>query len=62
MNYLLYVDDSLNIAMIQVSLGLRCLRIFWMFILYFDFIPCCLPEVAHRMMIGYNLKYSKVIE
>ena len=28
----------------------------------FDFIPCCLLEVAHRVMIGYNLRYSKVIE
>ena len=33
-----------------------------MLILYFDFIPCCFPEVAHRVMIGYNLRYSKVIE
>ena len=34
----------------------------WMLILYFDFIPYCFPEVAHRVMIGYSLRYSKVIE
>ena len=33
-----------------------------MLIIYFDFIPCCLLEDAHRVMIGYNLRYSKVIE
>ena len=33
-----------------------------MLIPYFDFIPCCLPEVAHRMMIRYSLGYLKVIE
>ena len=33
-----------------------------MLILYLDFIPCCLSEVAHRVMIGYNLRCSKVIE
>ena len=62
MDYLLYVDDCLIIAMVQVSLNLRYLRISWMLILYLDFIPCCLSEVAHRVMIAYNLRYSKVIE
>ena len=33
-----------------------------MLILYFDFIPCCLPKVAHMVMIGCSLRYSKVIE
>ena len=33
-----------------------------MLILYFDFIPCCLPEVTNRVMIGCNLRCSKVIE
>ena len=33
-----------------------------MLILYFDFIPCYLLEVTYRVMIGYNLRYSKVIE
>ena len=33
-----------------------------MLILYFDFTPCCLLEVTHRVMIGYNLRHSKVIE
>ena len=28
----------------------------------FDFIPCRLPEVAHRVMIGYNVRHSKIIE
>ena len=49
MDYLLYVDDSLIIAMVQVSLDLRCSRISWMLIMYFDFIPCYLPEVAHKV-------------
>ena len=62
MDYLLYVDGSLIIVMVQASLDLRCSRISWMLILYFDFIPCCLPEVAHRVMIGYSLRYSKVIK
>ena len=62
MDYLLYVDDCLIIAMVQVSLYLRCSRISWMLIMYFEFIPCYLSEVAHRVMIGYNLRYSKVIE
>ena len=46
MNYLFTVDDSLIITMVQVSLDLRCSRISWMLILYFDFIHCCLPEIA----------------
>ena len=62
MDYLLNVDDSLIIAMVQVSLDLRCSRIPWMLILYFEFIPCYLLEVTHRVMIGSNLSYSKVIE
>ena len=56
------VDDSLNIAIMQVSLDLRCSRISWILILCFDFIPCYLSEVAHRVIFGYNLRYSKVIE
>ena len=60
--HLLYVDDSLIIAMVQVFLDLRCLRIYWMMILYFDFIPCSLSEVAFGVMIGYNFRYLKVIE
>ena len=62
MDYLLYIDDCLIIAMVHVSLHLRCSMIFWMLILYFDFIPCYLFEVAHRVIIGYILRYSKVIE
>ena len=62
MNYLLYVDDNLVKAMVQVSLDLRCSRISWMLIMYFDLIPCFLSEVTHRVMIGYNMWYSKVIE
>ena len=62
MDYLLSVDASLTIEMVQVSLDLRCLRISLMTILCFKFIPYCLPKVAHRVMIGYNLRYSKVIE
>ena len=62
MIYLLYVDDSLIIAMMQVYLDMRCSRISWMLILYLDFIPCCLPEVAHRVMIGYILRCLKLIE
>ena len=61
MNYLYYVDDFPIIAMVQISLNLRCSRISWMLILYFDFIPCCLSNVAHRVMIGYRLRYSKVV-
>ena len=32
-----------------------------MLIMCFDFIPCCLSEVAHRVMIGYSLRCLKVI-
>ena len=62
MNYLFYVDDCLIIGMVHVSLDLRYSRISWMLILYLDFIPCCLPEVTHRVMIKYNLRCSKVVE
>ena len=44
-NYL-NVDDCLIIAMVHVSLDLRCSRISWMLILYFDLDLCCLLEVA----------------
>ena len=33
-----------------------------MMILYFDLDPCCLLEVAIKVMVGYSLKYLKVIE
>ena len=33
-----------------------------MLIIYLDLIPYCLSEVAHRVMIGYNLRYLKVNE
>ena len=33
-----------------------------MLIMYLDFIRCCLSEVTHRVMIGYNLRCLKVIE
>ena len=62
MDYLLYVVDCLIISMVQVSLDLRCSKISWMMIMYFDFIHCCLSKVAHRVMIGYNLRYLKLIE
>ena len=62
MEYLLNVDDSLTIAMVQVSLDLKYSRISWILILYLDFIPCCLPKVAHRVIIGYNMWCSKMIE
>ena len=62
MDYLLYVDDCLIIAMVQVSLDLRYLRISWILIMYLYFIPCYLLKVAHRVMIGYNLRCLKVIE
>ena len=61
MNYLLYVDDCPIIAMVQVSLDLRCLRISWMLILYLDFTSYCLSEIAHRVMIRYNLRYLTII-
>ena len=38
----LNVDDCLIIAMVQVSLDLRCSRISQMLILYFDLNPRCL--------------------
>ena len=62
MDYLFYVDDCLIIEMVQLSLHLKFSSISWMLILYFDFIPCCLLEVAHRVMIGYNLRCLKVID
>ena len=62
MDYLLYEDDCLIIAMVQVSLNLRYSRISWMLIFYIDFIPYYLSEVTHRVMIGYSLGCSKVIE
>ena len=62
MDYLLNVDDSPIIEMVQVSLDLRCSRISWMLFIHLDFIPCCLPKVTHMVMIGYNLRCSKVIE
>ena len=34
----------------------------WILILYFDSIPVASREVARRVMIGYSLRYSKVIE
>ena len=62
MDYLLYVDDCLITTMVQVSLDLRYSRISWTLILYLDFIPCCLLEVAHRVLIEYRLRCSNVIE
>ena len=62
MDYLLNVDDNLIIAMVQVSLNLRCSRISWILILYFDFIPCYLSKFNLRVMIGYSLWCLKVIE
>ena len=58
----LNVDDCLIIAMVHVSLNLRYSRISWMLILYFNLDPCCLLEVALWVIVGYNLKCSKVIE
>ena len=58
----LNINDSLIIKMMQVSLNLRCSRISLVLILYFDFNPCCLRDVTCRRMIGYILRYSKVIE
>ena len=40
------------IKMVQISLDLRCLRISWMLILYFDLNPCYLLEVPLWMRIG----------
>ena len=62
MDYLLNVDDSLIIAMVRLSIDLGYSRIYWMLILYLDFIPYFLPKVTHRVIIGYNLRCSKVIE
>ena len=62
MDYLLYVDDCLIRGMMQVFLDLRCSRIYWMMIMHLDFIICYLSKVAHRVMIKYNLRCSKVIE
>ena len=42
MDHLFNVDDCLIIEMVQVSLDLRCSRISWMLILYFDLNPRCL--------------------
>ena len=60
MDYLLHVDDSLIIVMVQVSLDLRCSRLSWMLIMCFDFIPYCLLEIAHRVMIGYRLSEQRI--
>ena len=46
MDYILYVNDCLIIAMVHVSLDLRCLRISSILIMHFDLDPCCLLEVA----------------
>ena len=62
MDYILYVDDCLIIAIVHVSLDLRCLRISWMLIMYFDLDPCCLLEVGLWVMVWYSLRHSKVIE
>ena len=62
MDYLAFVDYCLIIAMVKVSLDLRCSRISWMLIMDFDFIHCCFLEVALKVMIGFFLRYSKVIE
>ena len=58
----LYVDDCLIIAIVHVSLDLKCSRISWMLILCFDLDPCSLLEVALWVMVGYSLRCSKVIE
>ena len=62
MDYLLCVDDSLIVAMMQVSLNMRWSRISWVLILYFDLIPCFLLEVTHKVTIGWSGRFSKVIE
>ena len=51
---IILTNDTINCFLV--------VRISWMLIMYFDFIPCYLLEVTHRVMIGYNLKCSKVIE
>ena len=48
--------------LLHVSLDLRCSRISWMLILYFDLDPYFLFEVALWVIVEYNLRYSKVIE
>ena len=50
MDYLLHVDDSLVIAMVQISLNLRYSRLSWMLILCFDFIPCCLLLCLYHVL------------
>ena len=62
MDYLLYVDGCLIVAMVQVSFDMRYSRISWTLNLYFDFIPCYFFEVSHRVIIGYSLRCSKAIE
>ena len=62
MDYLFHVDDSLIIALVQVSLDLRYSSLSWMLIMCFDIIPCCLLKVAHRVMIRYSLRCSKIVE
>ena len=62
MDYLLHLDDSLNIEMVQVSLDLKYLRLPWILILFFNFIPCCLSKVIYRVMTRYILRCSKVVE
>ena len=57
----LNVDDCLIKAIVHVSLKLRCSRMSWMLIMYFDLDPCCLFEVAFWLIIRYNLRYLKVI-
>ena len=57
----LNVDDFHIIAMVHVSLDLRFFGISWMLILYFDLDPCSLLEVTLWVMIGYSLRYLKVI-
>ena len=56
------INDSHIITMVQLFLDLRCSRVSWVLILYFDFDSCCLREVARRMIIEYNLTNLKVIE
>ena len=56
------VDDCLIIAMVHVSLDLRCSRISWMLIMYFNLNPCSLLEVTFWVMVGYSLRSSKVTE
>ena len=62
MDYLLCVDDSLIIAMVQLSLDLRCSRLSWMLILYFNLDSCYLFQVTLWVMVRYSLRYLKEIE